>query len=144
MITKNTWTAREAPIRIERIEVRELEDHCFVRTMQARSRDAYDESVNNGERTNYQNLTGRLVARCLCDEQGEFTFAPVPDTPCKLTHADWERAFAEGAEILGEWPTPIVERLYHWCRVINGMVADAVERAAKNSEPDPESSSSTD
>ena len=82
-------------MRTERIEVPEMGDHCFLRVMSARVRDAYEESVFDGETRNTDNLGARLVVRCLCDESGELLFGDAK----------------EGEEVLGNMPTTVIERL---------------------------------
>ena len=103
--------------KVEKVEVTELGDHCFLRVMSAKNRDAYDASVFDGETRNVGNLSARLVARCLCDEDGKLIFD--------------NRGLGE--KTLGDAPTNVVEFLYHECRRVNGMGQKAVEEAAKNS-----------
>ena len=113
---------------VEKIDVPELEDCCFLAVLTAKERDGYDASVFNGVKRNIDNLSARLVVLCLCDEQGSRLFDNV----------------VEGAKTLGEMPTTIIERLYLECRRINEMTPAAIEDAAKNSETTAGSSSSTD
>jgi hypothetical protein len=113
---------------VSEVAILNANDKACIRTMSGRERDAYDASINDGKNQNFDNMSARLVVRCLCDEQGELLF---PDP-------------ATGAETIGEWPTSIVDPLFDACRDLNHMKRGAVEEAAKNSEPSPDDSSSTD
>ncbi|HUT92367.1 MAG TPA: hypothetical protein VMY37_22925 [Thermoguttaceae bacterium] len=112
---------------IKEIEVSELGGTACIRTISARARDAYDNSINDGVRRDFDNISARLVCLCLCDDSGNLMF---PDP-------------VEGARVIAEWPSPVVERLFYACRDLNRMGRDALEEAAKNSEPIPADSSST-
>ena len=113
---------------IERIEIPELEDEVCIRTISAKARDAYDNSVNDGERRDFENIAARLVCLCLCDEAGEPFY---PDAK-------------EGATAVGEWGTSIVERLFYECRDLNMMGPRDLARAVKNLKPAPDSVSNSD
>ncbi len=113
---------------VEEVVIPELGDVACIRTLTARQRDDYDQSIDDGKRRDIANISARLVAICLCDAGGELLF---PDP-------------AEGAKVVGAWPTVVVERLFHACRTLNQMGAAAIEDAAKNSETGPDSSSNTD
>ena len=113
--------------KVREVPVPELGEEVYIRLLEARERDAYDNSINDGERRNIENISARLVALCLCDAEGAPMFGP-----------------QEGAAVIAKWPTPIVEPLFHECRKLNRMGKDAVEEAAKNFESDPGDSSSTD
>ncbi len=113
---------------IEKVEIPELNDVAYIRTITARARDAYENSVDDGKQRDTANIGARLVCLCLCDEVGELIY---PDA-------------REGATAMGEWSTLIVEPLFHACRKLNRMGRGAVEEAAKNSDSVPNDSSSTD
>ena len=110
-----------------KVDVGMGEDAC-IRTIPAKERDAYHESINDGKRTNLVNMSARLVARCLCDDEGVLLY---PDAN-------------EGAAIIGEWDGGRVDSLYRECMKLNRMRDTDIEEAAKNCETTLEDSSSTD
>ena len=113
--------------RVEKVDVPELGDFCYLRVLTARERDAFDQSTGDPltKKLTVDNITARLVVLCLCNEKGV-------------------RLYNNGeASHVGDMPTTVIELLYNESRRINGMLPEAVEDAAKNSEETPDSSSST-
>lgn len=127
-LTRETLEGDVTPI-IKAVFVPQLGDTAHVRDMTALARDAYDNSLydDDGKRRP-ENLSARLVARCLCDEEGVLLY---PNAE-------------EGARIIAEWPTWLVEPLFIAARKLNLMGRQDLEEAAKNSENVPPGSSNTD
>jgi len=113
--------------RVEKVNVPEIGDSCYLRVMTARERDAYDMSQGDPltRKVNLEHITARLLVRCLCDEEGERLYAD------------------DELDQIGNMPSTVTEPLFNECRRINGMTAAAVEDAVKNSEATPGDSSST-
>ena len=116
-------------VKVMEVPLPELVGSAWIRILPATVRDAYDQSrFTEDGKPIADNISGRLVCLCLCDEDGEPLY---PDV-------------VEGAAIIAKWPTPVVERLFIAARTFNLMGTNDLEQAAKNYEPDPDSSSSID
>ena len=126
-LTKEAFSPTDAT-RIERIDVPELGDCCYLRVLSARDRDAYEVSMYDGETWKPDNLSARLLVLCLCDEDGVKLFDNA----------------GEGAKVLGDMPGSLIKPLFQKCRDINGMGTEALEQAVKNSEGTTDSDSNTD
>lgn len=103
---------------IERVEVPEWRGHVYVRTLSGAERDAFESAtvrVRSGKtEAMLDNLRGRLVALCTCDENGRRLF--VDD---------------DAAEI-GRLNGVAVDRVFQAAQRLNGMSSGAVEEARGN------------
>ena len=99
----------------------------YVRGLSAAGRDAYEASLSKTEGvgrkakrvTDLSNVRAKLLARCLCDEQG----APL------FTDAD--------VEALGDKSAEALEPLIEAAQRLSGMTDNDIERLEGNSEPAP-------
>lgn len=115
----------------EDVEVPEWGGTVRVRAFSGAARDAFEQAMLKtdaaGKRsTDFSNMRARLVAMCLIDvETGERMFE------------DHEVA------LLGAKSAAALERVFSACQRLNGMSADAVEGAAKNSDAAPSGASTS-
>lgn len=73
--------------------------------------------ANKGEEIEIRDLQERLVAICLCDEEGNRFF---------------EDDVEQGVAVVREKSAGIITKLFEACLKLNGMSADDVEEAAEN------------
>ena len=89
----------------------------LVKVMSGADRDAYEISIYHGGESNLENLRARFCARTICD-------------------ADGNRVFTDGdIEVLGRKSANVLGRIFEAAKKLNGIAADSVEEAEKNSEP---------
>ncbi len=102
------------------VSVPEWKCHVYLKSLSSYDCDKYLESINNGKTQNLDNVRARLVALCLCAEDG----TPVFDSPAK------------GAMILGKKNSTVIKRLCDQCRYMNGMTEESIEDKKGNSNGD--------
>ncbi len=100
---------------IEAVEVPEWGGWVNIRSLSARERDLFEESIGAEEgKQNLVNLRARLVVLCLCDEDGG-------------------RIFQDGqAEELGAKNAQVISRLFDLARKLSGMTDADVKELEKN------------
>lgn len=113
---------------VERVEVPEWGRWVFVRSISAAERDAFDNRSVKRKRggaveTNLDNYSARMVALCMCDENGKAMFD------------DAEK----GAIELGKAGSSAIRRIFDVCFRLNGLRQADVDDAVKNSESGPTS-----
>jgi hypothetical protein len=108
----------------------------FIRAISARTREDFDSMVTESGDDKIPDLPARLVCLCLCNASGDLWYPEAMSSTDELA-SNAKRV----SEKLG---APVIEQLFYECRDLNRMNKGAVEEAAKNSEPDPADSSSTD
>lgn len=116
---ENLGAVKDAP-QVEIVEVEELGFRIRLGQMSSYDNDAYQASINDGEKANLSNFRARLVARCLIKPDGSKLFTD----------------YDHGAKIVGSWPTSAVRRLFAICRKINAMTTGEIEEIEKNSNAD--------
>lgn len=101
--------------RVEKVECPEWNGFVFIRSLTADQRDSYEQSLADAKTV--IGARAKLVAACMCDKDGK----TVQWTPAEV-------------EALGRKSAAVVDRIADRCMVINGMRAEDVEAAEKNSE----------
>lgn len=94
-------------------------DSAFIRTMTGAERDVYEASnverqPDGGMRITFDNISARLVGRCLVDADGNRI---VPD---------------DKIDALGKKSAKVLTRLFRVAQQVNGLDAGAVRDAEKN------------
>lgn len=104
--------------KVETLNVPEWGGDVCIRTLSAADRDFYSGSIQatEKEKPNVANFRARLVARCLCDPEGNPMY-PDPE---------------QGAKTLGAGNSAIVERVFQACRKLNAMTDEDLEALEKN------------
>lgn len=110
-------------VQFEEVEVPEWGGRVRLRSITAKQRDAFEQSMIVGEgvkrRANLLNARAKLVALCLVDENGTRLY---PD---------------DKAYLLGERNAAGMDRVFSVCQRLSGLSQGDVDALAKNSEPDP-------
>jgi hypothetical protein len=101
----------------EKLDVPEWGGEVWVRCLPSMEKDRFDTRVSAGGKVNLENFKARLVAYCLCDEDGH----PLCVDPEK------------DAESLGRKSGPAITRLYRVAARLNRMRDEDIEDARKNS-----------
>jgi hypothetical protein len=106
-------------LKTEDVPVPEWGGTVRVRTISAKERDAFEDSLSVGEgkarKTNIVNLRAKLVGLCCIDEGGARVF----------TDADLEALGAKSASV--------VDRIFSVAQRLNGLTKEDVEALEKNS-----------
>jgi hypothetical protein len=99
----------------EEVEVPEWNGSVFIKGMTGTERDAFEQSIVDGKKTNLVNIRSKLLVKCICDENGE-------------------RLFDEkDVDVLGAKSAAALDRLFEVAQGLNGMSASDVESMEKNS-----------
>lgn len=127
-LTKEAFTSAQGH-RVQEIEIPELGDVAYIRTIRAIDFDAYQASLRDPitGQTNLGNICARLVVLSLCDADGNLIWP--------------EQDRGEGLAVLAGMPAAVMDRLFLAVKQLNNL--KSVEDAAKNSEPTADDSSST-
>jgi len=125
-LTKESLT-NLPPVKIERVEIPELDSFCFVREMSSAQKDAFEDSTmfidGKGQvQKRMENYRAKFLVQTICDEQGNLVFT-MGDLPA-----------------LGQLPASVAVKMFSAAQRINGMT---VEEAEKNSGSDQDASSSS-
>jgi hypothetical protein len=125
MITRENFLSRK-PRKIEKVEIEELNDHVFVRSLSGAERDAWEDANlvrerGTGKRRNevrfdvrVQNSKAHLITISLCDESGNRL----------LTDDD--------VQAVGDQPSTIVNKIADVCMRISGITQEDLEDNVKN------------
>jgi hypothetical protein len=125
MLTREQFLSRK-PRTIEKVEIPELSDHVFVRSLTGAERDAWEDANlirkhGEGKRrlelsfdVRVQNSKAHLVCISLCDESGNRT----------LQDGD--------VAAVGDQPAIIVNRIADVCMRISGLTEQDLEDSVKN------------
>lgn len=125
MLTREQFLSRK-PRTIERVELPELKDHVFVRSLSGTERDAWENAnlVRNrgtGKRRNevsfdirVENSKSHLICISMCDESGN-----------RLLQDD-------DIVAIGEQPSIILNRIADVCMRISGISQQDLEDTVKN------------
>ena len=100
---------------INRVELPDIGDHAFVRTLSGTERDAFESSLLAGKNKTLDNFRAKLLVRCLCDEGGERIFGD------------------EDMAALGNTRADVLDQLFTAARRLNGIGNDDVKELTKNS-----------
>lgn len=104
--------------KIESVDVPEWGGTVNVREMSGLERDKFDMTVRDGEdKLNLENYRARLVAATACDEHGGLIFT------------------LNQVVALGQKSSVVLSRVFRVAQRLNGMSAEAVKDAKKDSEP---------
>jgi hypothetical protein len=113
----------------ERVDVPELGGFVYVRAMSGVERDAWEKSLisGRGKKTsvNTENIRAKLVAKTVCDEQGERI----------LDDSD--------AIALGKMRVDVLQKLFNVAQRLSGVSDEDVEELGKGSAPEAGSGSPT-
>lgn len=109
---------RATDLPVSSVEVPEWGGTVFVRTLTAEEYDEFERSTfsfDGGKKElHLENVRGRFVALCACDEDGRRLFCD------------------DDAPELGRRSKPAIERVYEAAQRLNGVAAGSVEDAKKN------------
>jgi hypothetical protein len=111
-------TAIQGDFKVEVLHVPEWGGDVYIRTLSAADRDNYSGSIQatEKEKPNVENFRARLVARCLCGEDG----SPF--------YADAE----VGATTIGGANSAAIEKIFQACRKLNAMTDKDLAEMEKN------------
>jgi len=129
MLTRDQiLSAQDKPI--ETVDVPEWGGQVCVRTMGAKERDQWQDSMMEGKgknrKMNLANITASLCVLCMSDENGALLFS----------RAD--------VAALGEKSAAAMQRVFNAAARLNGITEEDIEELAKNSEPTESDASNSD
>jgi len=110
----------------EELDIPEGGGSVFVRTMTGTERDAWEQSIVSGGKTDLTNIRARMCVRVLVDTEGNRIF---DDTDAKQ---------------LGRKSSCALDRIFAAAQRLNGLSNDDVEELEKNSGASPGDGSPTD
>jgi hypothetical protein len=125
MLTKDQILKAD-DIKTEKVEVPEWGGDVHIKTMTGTERDAFEQSIISGQKTNLANIRAKLCARVIRDGNGKRLF----------TDAD--------VAALGKKSAKALDRIFAKAQTLNGITAEDVEGLAKNSGTDLNEDSTSD
>jgi len=99
----------------ESVEVPEWLGCVLVRALNGTDRDAFEQSIIDGKKTNLKNIRARLCALCMVDDDGKRLFSD----------AD--------VNALGQKSASALDRVFRVAQKLNGLSPDDVKELEKNS-----------
>ena len=113
---------------VDSLDVPELGGLTYVRGLSGKQRDVWEQwcVVGEGKNRHLKNVRGKLLARCLCDQDGARLFADAD--------AEW----------LGDLPGPIISPVYDLAARLSGLSEKVKEDLEKFSEAEGSGATSSD
>jgi hypothetical protein len=130
MSLKANLLSLRGSLKIERVNVVDLSEPVYIRSLTGRERDAFESACfqQRGKTRvlNTENIRAKLLCRALCDEKGARLFA---DTE---------------VDAVGDLPAAVLDELFTIAQRLSGLSSNDVEELAGNSEGAAQDASTSD
>lgn len=111
----NIIAAGKKSVKANLTPVKAFGEDAFIKEMSGKERDAFEAFTYMNGKPNYDRFRARLLARTLCDSEGNLIFAE------------------NDVDALADLPSGELVRLFAIASKVNGLTKDDVDELAKNS-----------